>query len=106
MNEFLSSILSNLIPLFVTVITALFSYIGLCVKTMLEKNFNEKEKEKIVSETVHYVEQISKSSKLSSAEKFVEAKEKASSWLKERNLKVSDTELDIMIEYYVNHLDK
>ncbi len=105
MNEFLAMILSNLIPILGTGIAAILSYIGICLKNLIENTMKQKEKEKIVTSTVHYVEQISKNANLSSAEKFLEAKEKASSWLREKNLKVSDTELDIMIECAVKNLE-
>lgn len=104
MNELLASIISNFVPILGTVIAGLFSYIGLQLKRMMEENIIIKEKETIVASTVNYVEQISKNSNLSSAEKFQEAKEKALSWMKEKNIKISDTELDIMIECAVKNL--
>lgn len=105
MNEFLSMILSNLIPILGTCIAAILGYVGMCLKNLVENMMKQKAKEKIVTSTVYYVEQISKNANLSSAEKFVEAKEKASSWLREKNLKFSDTELDILIECAVKNLE-
>ncbi len=105
MNEILSIILSNFIPILGTCIAAILGYVGMCLKKIVEDTIKQKEKEKIVTSTVYYVEQISKNDNLSSAEKFVEAKEKASSWLREKNYKFSDTELDIMIECAVKNLE-
>lgn len=104
MNEIVEILGSNIIPILATALTGILSYIGMQIKNMIQNNLSQKEKETIVSSTVNYVEQISKDTDMTSSEKFAEVKEKASSWLRERNIKFSDTELDIMIECAVKNL--
>lgn len=95
---------NNLIPILATALTGVVSYLGMQIKNMIQNNIATKEKESIIASTVNYVEQISKDTNMTSGEKFAEAKEKASTWLRERNIKFSDTELDIMVECAVKQL--
>lgn len=104
MNEIIDAFISNLTPVLVTFITAVLGYIGMSIKKIISDKVNKEQIENIINQTVKYVEQITKDSSLSSAEKFNEAKDKASAWLKEKGLKVSDVELEIMIECAVNCL--
>lgn len=104
MNEIIEMLANNLIPILATALTGLISYIGMQIKNMVQDSFTQKEKESIVTTTVNYVEQISKDTDMTSSEKFAEAKEKAAAWLTERNIKYSDTELDIMVECAVKNL--
>lgn len=95
---------NNLLPILATALTGIVSYIGMQIKNMIQDSFTQREKESIVETTVNYVEQISKDTDITSGEKFAEAKEKAAAWLRERNIKFSDTELDIMVECAVKNL--
>lgn len=104
MNQIVEMLGSNIIPILATALTGVISYIGMQIKNMIQNSFTRKEKEAIVSSTVNYVEQISKDTDMTSSEKFAEAKEKATSWLRERGIKFNDTELDIMIECAVKNL--
>ena len=54
--------------------------------------------------TVKYVEQITKNVMVTNEDKLIKAKEKALEWLNSKGLKISDTELDILIESAVNGL--
>lgn len=104
MNEILNMIVSSLVPVLVTVITGIISYIGMSLRNLITTKMTKDRIDKIVTQTVNYVEQISKNNNLSSAEKFIEAKDKAQAWLEEENLKVSNVELEILIECAVRHL--
>ncbi len=80
-------------------ITALATWIG----TIYKNYINLKQKEEIVQATVKFVEQTS--TNLNSREKFSKAKEKANSWFKEKGIKISDTELEILIESFVHEFN-
>ena len=53
-----------------------------------------------------YIEQIYKGTMITNEDKLNKAKEKALEWLNSKGLKISDTELDILIESAVNGLKK
>lgn len=96
-------ILQNyLFEILATIITALASFIGISIKNAYTKYVNTKTKKEIVKDTVNYVEQIYKD--IHGAEKLEKAKEKALEWLNEKGIKISDIELEILIESAVNGL--
>lgn len=92
----------NLIAILVTILSGVASYIGLQVKAAYTKYVDTKTKKEIVKSTVAYVEQVA--SVLDSKTKYNEAKQKALEWLNEKGIKVSETELEILIESAVNNL--
>ena len=92
MNELLLELQPHLISMAVAILTALASWIGLKAKELL----NTRLKREIVEDTVLYVEQVAK--ELGSEEKLKLAKEKALEWFDAKGLKVSETELEILIE--------
>lgn len=53
-----------------------------------------------------YVEQVYKNNMVTNEVKFAKAKEKAVEWLTSKGLKISDTELEILVESAVNGLKK
>lgn len=89
-----------------TIITAVASYIGVQIKKAYIRYVDTKNKKEIVKSTVEYVEQIYKGVMISNEDKLSKAKEKALEWLNSKGLKISDTELDILIESAVNGLKK
>lgn len=103
MKEFIST---YLLPFLATIITGVISYVGVQLKKAYTKYTNTKTINEIIEATVLYVEQVSKNKGATSSEKFDEAKEKAKEWLDNNDLKVSDTELEILIESAVKKLDK
>lgn len=96
----------NLIQLFISIIIAVASWLGVQIKNAYVKYIDTKTKKEIVKATVEYVEQISKSISISSENKFNKAKEKALEWLNEKGIKISDTELEILIESAVQAFNK
>ena len=88
----------NLIQILATIITAVASFIGVSIKKAYTKYVDTKTKKEIVDLTVKYIEQIYKGVMISNEDKLSKAKEKG--------LKISDTELDILIESAVNGLKK
>ncbi len=96
----------NLIQILATIITAGASFIGVSIKKAYTKYVDTKTKKEIVDLTVKYIEQIYKGVMISNEDKLSKAKEKALEWLNSKGLKISDTELDILIESAVNGLKK
>lgn len=96
----------NLIQILATIITAVASFIGMSIKKAYTKYVDTKTKKEIVDSTVKYIEQIYKGVMISNEDKLSKAKEKALEWLNSKGLKISDTELDILIESAVNELKK
>ncbi len=103
MREFFDT---YLLPFLATIITGFVSYVGMQIKKAYTNYINAKTIKEIVEDTVLYVEQINKNNGITSSEKFSEAKEKASSWIASKNLTISDTELEILIESAVKKIDK
>ena len=98
MNELLLELQPHLISMAIALLTALGGWLGLKLKDLM----NTKIKRDIVRETVNYVEQIGKA--LGSAEKLLLAKTKALEYVNSKGLKISEVELEILIESFVNQL--
>lgn len=97
---------SNLVQILATIFTTVASVIGMTIKSAYTKYVNTKTKKEIVNSTVQYVEQVCKSSGYCSEEKFLKAKNKALEWLTEKGIKISEIELEIMIESAVSQIRK
>lgn len=102
MLEFINDNLSLILSILGTILTAIGGYIG----TLYKKYINDKTKKQIVNDTVKYVEQITKDISISSENKLQKAKDKALEWLNSKGIKISDTELEVLIESAVNEFNK
>lgn len=102
LSDIVKLLSNNLMGFLTTIITAIFSYIGFMFKKMIYNFILDKTKKEIVDKTVKYVEQTGKN--LSCGEKKSLALKKSLEWLKEKKIKVSSTELEILIESAVNCL--
>ena len=91
-----------LLPILVTALTTIMSYVGLRLKAAYEKHIDTKEKEAVIKNTVQYVEQVFGA--LKGAEKLEKAKITALDWLNEKGIEMSDAELTILIESSVKAL--
>lgn len=87
-----------------TILTALAGYIGIAIKVLYEKICNDKAKKSIVKTCVAAIEQIYVD--LHGAEKFDKCLEAASELLEDRGIKVSETELKMLIEAAVQQFNK
>ena len=85
-----------LLPILVTALTTIMSYVGLRLKAAYEKHIDTKEKEAVVKNTVQYIEQVFGA--LKGSEKLEKAKITALDWLNEKGIEISDAELTILIE--------
>lgn len=96
-------ILQNyLTEILMTILTGIISFIGITVKNAYTKYINTQTKKEIVKDTVKYIEQIYKD--IHGKEKLEMAKNKAIEWLNEKGIKISEIELEILIESAVNSL--
>ena len=102
-NEILAQITPSIIGILVTLLGIIAGVLGLYAKRILaniENGQKEKEIRDIIEKTVTYVEQVGKL--LGSDEKLALAKRKALEWLNTKGLQVSETQLEILIEAFVN----
>lgn len=93
-------IIDILLGLLGTVITGLFTYVGIVIKTQYTKYINDKTKKDVVATVVQAVEQIYKD--LHGDEKLTKAIEGASEMLTEKGITVTEIELRYLIESSVN----
>lgn len=83
---------------------AIISYIGLIVKKIIKKNYEDKVKKEVVQVVVVAIEQLY--SELSGEEKLKKAIENATEMLEDRNIFINDLELRMIIESSVNSFNK
>ena len=79
-----------------SVITAIFAFLGTAIKNIAKKWATNKEKREIVKDVVKAVEQMYKNIK--GSEKFIKAMETASDMLAEKGISVTELELMTLIE--------
>jgi len=99
MNELLQALTPALLSIAMTLAGFIAAYLGLKAKNILanmETEQNNTQIREIVESTVCYVEQIGKL--LGSEEKLAEAKKVALEWMNSKGLKVSEVELNTLIE--------
>ncbi len=87
-----------------TILTAIISFVGLKLKYSYDKYTNDKTKKQVVEDTVKYVEQIYNN--LSSKKKFEKAKNNIIELLNDKNITITELELQILIESACNNLTK
>jgi len=90
------------LEILMTIITALTSFVGITIKNAYTKYVDTQTKKEIVKSTVCYIEQVYYA--MNGEDKLAKAKEKALEWLNQKGLKISETELEILIESAVNGL--
>ena len=105
-NDILIGISPYLWQILSVVLTAVASYIGLKLKTLYESKINTETKEKIVKSVVEMVEQLAKKYNWTSEEKYNKAKETIISMINQTGLKISDLEIDVLIEATCNSFKK
>lgn len=95
----MEELLKALTPALLSIAGILASYFAAYIGLQAKLWFDTKQKRDIVESTVKYVEQIGKA--LGSEEKFEMAKAKAIELLKELKITVSDSEIEVLIESFV-----
>lgn len=87
-----------------TVLTAILGFIGIAIKSLLERFVNDKLKQKIVETCVNAAEQIYKD--LKGNDKLEKVKENIVAMLNENGLTISELEMDMLIEAAVAEMNK
>ena len=103
-QELFNALLPYIVSALATILTAVGAWLGKKVGDYFDSKKHSEVIQDIVEKTVKYVEQVGKS--LGSEEKFALAKEKAIQWANTQGLSVSEVELEILIEAFVNSFDK
>lgn len=101
-NNLLIEITNALVPTVVTILAGLLSWLGIKIHNYIDQKQRDEQVRAIIKSTVAYVEQLYKD--LHGEEKLKKAEDSAREWLDEKGIKVSDTELRILIESFVNGL--
>lgn len=99
-QELFNALLPYLLSALGTVITAVAAWLGSKLGSYIDSQKESKLIREIISKTVQYVEQVGRS--LGSKEKLALAKRKAIEWANSKGLNVSEVELEILIEAFVN----
>lgn len=96
-------LVNALLPVIITGLTALLSYIGVTIKNKVIAKVDTETKKNLLETTVKYVEQVYKD--LHGAEKLEMAMNKAEELFKEKGIKIGKVELEMMIEEVVNNIN-
>lgn len=87
-----------------TLVTAIFGYLGIVAKTLVQKYFNDKTKREVARDAVKFVEQVFKN--LHGEEKLNEAMKAASEMLAEKGITITELELRVLVEAAVAEFNK
>ena len=87
-----------------TLVTAIFGYLGIVVKTLAKEYFNDKTKREVARSAVQFVEQVYKN--LHGEEKLNEALKAASEMLSEKGITITELELRVLVEAAVAEFNK
>ena len=101
LEQIWEAIQPQVIEIVTTLLLAFISYVGVKVKSLYESKVKNEQIKDIIEKIVMYVEQ--KGKELTSSEKYDVALSKASEWLCEKHIKMSETELEILIESAVQN---
>jgi hypothetical protein len=96
----MSEITSAIINGAVVILTAVFSYIGLKIKSYVEEKANTETKRKVVETTCRYINQLYED--LDGADKLEKAKESIVEQLNQKDIPITELELNVLIESTVN----
>jgi hypothetical protein len=102
LEQIWEAIQPQVIDIITTLLLLFVSYVGVKIKALYESKVKNEQVKDIIEKIVMYVEQ--KGKELTSSEKYDVALSKASEWLDEKHIKMSETELEIFIESAVQNL--
>lgn len=102
LEQIWEAIQPQVIDIVTTLLLLFVSYVGVKIKALYENKVKNEQVKDIIEKIVMYVEQ--KGKELTSSEKYDVALSKASEWLGEKHIKMSETELEIFIESAVQNL--
>ena len=95
-NGLLNQLMPTLITLLTTIITALAGYIATSIKNAYTKKVNTETAKTVVNDVVKFVQQVY--ADLNGPEKLQKAIEQASLILQEKGIKITETEINMLIE--------
>jgi len=103
-EDIINQTVQILLPIAITGITGIFSWIGIRIKNTFEEKVKAETKKSVVNDTVKYVEQVHYN--LQGQKKLKKAISIATQVLNEKGIKASDAELYILIESSVLGMKK
>lgn len=95
-TEVLNKCLDIILPAVASVVTVIAGVIATKIKAKYEQKVNDETTQKVISEVVQFVQQVYKD--LDGAEKLQKAIEQASIILQEKGIKVTEAEINMLIE--------
>lgn len=95
-NGLLNQLMPTLITLLTTIITALAGYIATSIKNAYTKKVNTETAKTVVNDVVKFVQQVY--ADLNGPEKLQKAIQQASLILQEKGIKITETEINMLIE--------
>jgi len=103
-NEILNQFIQILMPVLATFITGVFTYIGNKIKNAYQKKINDETAKTVVKDVVRFVEQVY--GDIHGKEKLQKAIEQVSIILQEKGIKITETEIMMLIESAVYELNE
>ena len=103
-NEILNQFIQILMPVLATFITGVFTYIGNKIKNAYQKEINDETAKTVVKDVVRFVEQVY--GDIHGKEKLQKAIEQVSIILQEKGIKITETEIMMLIESAVYGLNE
>lgn len=100
----IQEIINALVPVIITALTGILSYIGVAIKNKIVEKADTEIKKALVETTVKYVEQVFKD--IHGKEKLDMALQKAEELFKEKGIQIGHTELEMMIEEVVHNINE
>lgn len=100
LNELLVQLIPYVISGLAALVAAIAGWLGRKFGKYIDSKQNSEQIRKIIADTVRYVEQIGKH--LEAEEKFELAKARAIEWAHTKGIPVSEIEIEILIESFVN----
>ena len=102
----LETILNNidLGGIILTALTAILGWLGATIKKIYNEKVKNETIRNVINDCVKYVEQKSKTGEIK--DKYEMAKDKAINILNSKGIQVSEDEIDLLIESFVNGLTK
>lgn len=94
--ENVNQIMSAIMPYVITIVTAIFGYVAVAIKSKLSKKIDTDTKKEIIGETVKYVQQVYET--LDGKEKLRKALDTSIEWLNEKGIQITEAEATILIE--------
>ena len=103
-NEILNQFIQILLPILVTFLTGLFTYIGNRLKKVYEEKVNNETAKAVVEDAVRFVEQVY--TDLNGKEKLQKATEQVAEVLASKGIKITSAEINMLIESAVYGLNE